>query len=145
VSKGLSDRIAGAVILALAIWYYWVATGFRQGFGDPVGPAAFPKMVAVPTAIFALFLIVRPDPGPTWIHRPGIWRQLAALGTLLAYPPLIEPLGFPAATFLGVVALAKILGASWLAATVTGVSVGVGLYIIFDPLLGLPLPLAPGL
>ena len=141
--RGLSDRIAGAVILALAIWYYWASTGFRQTFGDPVGPAAFPQMVAIPTGLFAIFLIVRPDPGPTWVHGSGVWRQLAALGSLVLFPVLIGPLGFPAATFIGVLVLARILGATWLAGTVTGVSVGIGLYVIFDPLLGLPLPLGP--
>ena len=143
MSRRLSDRVAGAIILALAVWYYWVSTGFRESFGDPVGPAAFPQMVAVPTGLFALFLILRPDPDPSWLHRPGIWRQLGALATLLAYPPLILPLGFPAATFLGVVVLARIIGAGWLAAVVTGLLVGPGLYVIFDPLLGLPLPLRP--
>ena len=142
--KGLSDRVAGAIILALAIWYYWVATGFRQSFGDPVGPSAFPQMVAVPTGLFAIFLIVRPDPGPTWIHgTAGAFRQVAALLALVLFPILIGPLGFPAAAFIGVVVLARILGATWLAGTVTGIVVGIGLYVIFDPLLGLPLPLGP--
>lgn len=143
MTKGLSDRIAGAVILALAAWYWWVAEGFSESFGDPVGPAAFPQMVAVPTAAFALFLILRPDPDPVWIHVPGVWRQLATVATLFAYPYLIEPLGFPAATFLAGAALSRVLGAGWLAAALTGAALGPGLYILFDPLLGLPLPLLP--
>jgi len=143
VSLRLSDRIAGAVILALAGWYWWVADGFRESFGDPVGPSAFPQMVAVPTAAFALFLIVRPDPDPKWLHFPGVWRQVATLATLLIYPLLIEPAGFPAATFLGAGALSRILGATWLGAVALGLIVGPGLWVLFDPLLGLPLPLLP--
>lgn len=139
----LSDRIAGAIVLALAIWYFWTATGFREDFGDPVGPAAFPEMLAIPTGLFALFLILRPDPEPTWIHVPGVFRQIATLAALLAYPLLIEPLGFPAATFLGAGALSRILGAGWLGAVLTGLATGLGLWIIFDPLLGLPLPFLP--
>ncbi len=144
LDRRLSDRIAGVIILALAVWYWWIANGFRESFGDPVGPSAFPQMVAVPTALFALFMIVRPDPSPAWVRGWRLARQAGFLATLLAYPLLIEPLGFPASTLLGTAVLARLLGARWLAAVITGLVVGPGLYVIFDPLLGLPLPLGPG-
>lgn len=143
MTRRLSDRLAGAIVLALAVWYHRTAEGFSESFGDPVGPSAFPQMIAVPTGALALFLLVRPDPDPKWLHLPGAWRQIATLVTLLAYPTLIEPAGFPAATFLGAAALSRILGASWLGATAVGLAVGPGLWLIFDPLLGLPLPLLP--
>ena len=141
----LSDRIAGTIVLVLAIWYWWVASQFPASFGDPVGAATFPQMVAVPTGLFALYLIVRPDPDPVWVRVPAIWKQIITVAILLAYPPVIIPLGYPLATFFGATALSRVLGGTWLAAVGTGLVTGGGLFIIFDRLLGLPLPLLPGL
>ena len=141
----LSDRIAGAVILALAVWYGWTASSYQQSFSDPVGPSLFPQLVAVPLGLLALALIVRPDPDPTWLHGSHKLRQGATLLILVAYPALIEPLGFPLSTTLGALLLARVLGAGWLPSTLTGLVVGIGLFLTFDTLLGLPLPLEPAL
>ncbi|WP_205520996.1 tripartite tricarboxylate transporter TctB family protein [Propylenella binzhouense] len=143
MTNGLSDRVAGAVLLALAV-AFWVAAGqYAVTFGDPVGPAAFPKLVAVPLGLFSLYLIFRPDPDPRWFVWPGVVGQAATLAVLVLYPLLLEPLGFPLATALASAVLARVLGAAWLAALVLGVAVGGGLFLVFDSVLGLPLPLAP--
>jgi putative tricarboxylic transport membrane protein len=139
----LSDRIAGAIILALAAWYGWTASSYQLSFSDPVGPSLFPQLVAVPLGLLALALIVRPDPDPTWLHGSHTARQGATLLILIAYPVLLEPLGFPFSTFLGTLLLARVLGAGWLQSTLTGLVVGLGLFLTFDTLLGLPLPLEP--
>jgi putative tricarboxylic transport membrane protein len=141
----LSDRIAGAILLAAAAWYGWAASSYQQSFSDPVGPSLFPQLVAVPLGLLALALIVRPDPDPAWLHGSHTLRQGATLLILVAYPALLEPLGFPLSTFLGTLLLARVLGATWLQSTLTGLAVGVGLFLTFDTLLGLPLPLEPGL
>lgn len=141
----LGDRIAGGILLLLAIWYWWVADGFEESFGDPVGPAAFPQLVAIPMGLFAAFLIVRPDRDATWIHVPGIFKQGITLAALLAYPALIEPLGFPLSTLVATAVLSRVLGGSWLQATLTGLAVGFGLFVTFDQLLGLSLPFLPTL
>ena len=145
MTRGLGDRIAGLLLLGLAVWYWWVAGGFQDSFGDPVGPAAFPQLVAIPMGLFAAFLVLRPDADPSWPRLPALGRQLLVLATLLAVPALIETLGFPLTAALGTAVMARILGAAWLAAVTTGLAVGFGLYVIFDPLLGLPLPFAPDL
>jgi putative tricarboxylic transport membrane protein len=145
VTHRLSDRIAGAIFLALALWYGLSASGYQAGFSDPLGPSGFPRAVALPLGAFALFLILRPDPDPVWIHRSAAARQLVTLAILLAYPFALEPLGFPLATFLGTAFLGRVLGATWLQAVILGLVVGFGLFVIFDTLLGLPLPLEPAL
>lgn len=134
------DRIAGAVVLVLSVLYWRAAGGIGGGFGDPVGPAAFPRLIAVPTGALALFLMIRPDPDERWWHGRQSGAQAAALASLLAVPFLIEALGFPITASLGGGALALVLGARALAALVTGLMVGFGLYLAFDTLLGLPLP-----
>jgi putative tricarboxylic transport membrane protein len=140
----VSDRVAGAVFLALAAWIWWKAGSFRLAFGDPVGPSAFPRLVAAPMAFCALVLLVAPDAEPDWPRGGALLRQGAALATLLAYPALLAPLGFPLATAAAVAALARTLGAGWGAGLAAGAAMGLGLWALFDPLLGLPLPLLPG-
>ena len=137
------DRAAGAVVLAVSVAYWWAASDLGGGFGDPVGPAAFPRLIAVPTGALALFLLVRPDPDARWWHGRQSAAQMAALAALLAVPVLIEPLGFPITATLAGAALAIVLGAGPVAALLTGLAVGVGLFVAFDTVLGLPLPALP--
>ncbi|HET7410782.1 MAG TPA: tripartite tricarboxylate transporter TctB family protein [Paracoccaceae bacterium] len=139
----LSDRIAGAIILALAVWYFIQAGTYEAGLSDPAGPTLFPQAVAVPTGFFALLLILRPDPNPVWFRWPHVVGQIAMLVVLIVYPLLIEPLGFPISTFLGTVLLARILGGTWLQSVVTGLAMGIGLFLMFDIVFGLPLPAGP--
>jgi putative tricarboxylic transport membrane protein len=143
VTARLSDRIAGAILLALAIWYFIDAGSYAVEFGDPAGPVLFPRAVAVPTAIFALLLILRPDPDPVWIRWPHVIAQLATLAILVVYPLTIEPLGFPLSTTLAAALLSRILGGSWLASVLCGLAMGFGLFFLFDWGFGLPLPKGP--
>jgi len=142
VTRGLSDRIAGAILLVLAIAYGLAASNFQVNFGDPVGPAAFPRLIAVPMAVFALALVVRPDANPVWRASAGM-RQILTVAVLFAYPFVIEAFGFPLSTAIGAALLARLLGAPWGAAAITGLALGFGLFVVFDTLLGLPLPFAP--
>lgn len=139
----MSDRIAGAILFLLAIWYWWQAGTYVVRFGDPAGPALFPRVVAVPFALLALVLIVRPDPNPTWLTWPAAARQIGALVVLFTYPLAIKPLGFPIATFAACLPLSMILGGTWLQATLTSLAIALGLYFLFDRLFGLPLPPGP--
>lgn len=139
----LSDRIAGAIILALAIWY-WIAAGtYSVSYGDPAGPGFFPRLIAVPMGLFAVFLIVRPDPDPTWVRWPHVLGQIGTLAILFGYPLIIEPAGFPLSTSLAAALLAKILGGTWLQSVLSGLVMGFGLFLLFDTVFGLPLPTGP--
>ena len=139
----MSDRLTGLLIAALAVWYGWTATGFEEAFGDPVGPSAFPELLAVPMGLFALFLVVRPDPEPVWPHGAPLRRQIAMVAALLAYPFLLEPLGFPLATALGAAVMSLLLGGPRLGSAISAVAVAIGLFLAFDTVLGLHLPLLP--
>lgn len=138
-----SDRIAGAIFLALAIWY-WIAAGtYAVRFGDPAGPSFFPRMIAVPMGVFALFLILRPDADPVWFRKSQLFGQAATLAVLFGYPLAIVPIGFPLSTLVATMLLAKILGARWLQALGLGAATGFGLFFLFDLVFGLPLPAGP--
>ncbi|MEO3435123.1 tripartite tricarboxylate transporter TctB family protein [Inquilinus sp. CAU 1745] len=139
----MSDRIAGLLFLALSIWYGVTAGTYEASFGDPLGPAAFPVMLAIPAGLFSLYLILRPDPDPEWSVGGPLLRQVATLAVLVGYALLLEDLGYLAATFAGVVLMSRLLGAGWLKSAISGAAMSIGLYIVFDRLLGLPLPLLP--
>lgn len=141
----MSDRIAGLIFLALSIWYGLTAGNYEASFGDPLGPAAFPQMLAVPAALFSLYMIFRPDPDPEWVVGTPAVRQFATLAVLIAYAFLLEDLGFVLATALGVALLGRLLGSGWGKSTVSGVVMSVSLFVVFDSLLGLPLPLYPAI
>jgi putative tricarboxylic transport membrane protein len=139
----LSDRIAGTILFVLAVWYWWDAGNYAVSFGDPAGPSLFPRVVAVPFALLALALILRPDPDPQWLRWPAAARQAGALVVLFGYPLAIAPLGFPIATFVACLPLSMILGGSALQATLASLAIALGLYFLFDGLFGLPLPPGP--
>lgn len=138
-----SDRVAGAIFLALAIWYWIEAGSYAVRFGDPAGPSFFPRLVAVPMGVFALFLILRPDADPVWFRWPQLLNQAGTLAVLFGYPVAIEPLGFPISTLIATMLLAKILGGTWLQAIGLGIAMGFGLFFLFDAGFGLPLPAGP--
>jgi putative tricarboxylic transport membrane protein len=137
----VSDRIAGILLAAIAVWFGWTAGAYEEGFTDPLGPAAFPRFVAFPLGALALVLVVRPDAEPAWPHGAAFLRQGAAVLVLVTYALLLEEMGFPLATFAASSILARMLGATWPGSLAAGAGLGVGLWVIFDPLLGLPLPL----
>ena len=139
----MSDRILGLIILGLAIWYGWTAGSYEASFGDPLGPAAFPQILAAPTALLSLLLILRPDPDPGWVVGGPALRQAATVAVLLAYAFFLEDLGYILATALGAITMSRLLGAGWLKSTAAGVMLAVALFVTFDTLLGLPLPLYP--
>jgi putative tricarboxylic transport membrane protein len=129
----VSDRLTGLVLLALAIAYGMTASG-------PLGPAVFPVVLAVPLGLFGLYLIVRPDREPAWPKGPALMKQILALVAFVAYAYLLEPLGFVVSTFLAVVALGWLLGARLHQAAAAGAGIALVLFVLFDTLLGLPLP-----
>lgn len=139
----MTDRIVGLVLLALSIWYGTTAGGYEASFGDPLGPAAFPIMLSVPAAVLSLALILRPDAEPAWPTGWPLLRQAACLSLLLAYAGLLEVLGFPLATFLAVALMGRLLRTSWPKAALSGAIMSALLFLAFDRVLDLPLPLLP--
>jgi putative tricarboxylic transport membrane protein len=136
----VSDRLTGLVLLAFAVAYGFVAGGNQAMIWDPLGPAVFPIVLAIPLGLFSLSLILRPDREPAWPKGAALLKQLLALVAFVAYAYLLEPLGFVVSTFLAVVVLGWLLGARLHQAGAAGVGIALVLFVLFDTLLGLPLP-----
>jgi putative tricarboxylic transport membrane protein len=136
----VSDRLTGLALLALAVAYGIAAGGYQAMIGDPLGPAVFPTALAVALGLLSLYLIVRPDAEPDWPRRRALLKQVLTLVAFVAYAYLLEPLGFLVSTFVAVAVLGWLLGARLWQAGASGVAIAAVLFVLFDTVLGLPLP-----
>jgi putative tricarboxylic transport membrane protein len=135
----ISIRVAGAAIFGIAALYAWNASAYEASFGDVLGPVVFPVLVAIPTMLLAASLVVFPSGRVDWPAPGRIGRQAVALAVLVAYSLTLKPLGFPLATFGLIGVLAMVLGGTPAKALILGASMSLGLWALFDQVLGLPL------
>jgi putative tricarboxylic transport membrane protein len=140
-----TDRWIALGLLALAGLYAWEARTFQAGFlVDPVGPRAFPLLLAGLMGLAALLLGLRPGAGrPAWPARPTWMRAGVLCAGLVAYGYLLEPLGYVAATTAVMLGLATLFGGPPARAGLASLAVVVTLYLLFSALLGLYLPAFP--
>lgn len=136
----MSDRIVGLVLVLLASGYGWIAGEYDTGFSDPVGPAVFPRLLALVIGLLGLWLIFRPDPEPDWSDSRTLGIQSVAVALMLGYALLLVPVGFLIATTVLAAALAAMLGARPLPALASGALVSAGVYLLFTQGLELSLP-----
>ncbi len=136
-----SDRIFGGIWLLVAIAMGVLASKFVAPFAyEPIGPSRYPILLAVLNALCGLWMILRPGPEPEW---PGIalWRKIFVMfATLLTYALLFQDLGFMLATALLTVALGLLYGGTPKKCIIGGALMGPGLYVFFDKLLDVALP-----
>lgn len=137
----MTDRITGLLLLMLAVAYGILGSGFESDFiTDPLGPTAFPIMLAILLALFSLNLLLRPDPEPDW-HGAAVWRrQIFALAALIIYALVLEYFGFILSSTVLVAYLAWLMGADLRHTATTGIGATILLYFLFNNFLGLPLP-----
>ncbi|MGM0694492.1 MAG: tripartite tricarboxylate transporter TctB family protein [Pseudomonadota bacterium] len=144
-SGALGDRIAGGVLLILAVVAWWLSHEYTGGFGQSVGPGVFPRLVSVPLGLLSVYLLVRPGLNQCWPDRAALIRQLLLLSLLMVYAGLVEPLGFLPTALLTVILMIRLFGARWQQALPFGLLLCVSLYLLFEFALGMPLPDMPGL
>lgn len=137
----MTDRLAGICFFLLAAGYLWLSTGYTASFGDPLGPAIFPRVIGIPAILLGLALTIWPRHSADWAGPAGLLRQAAALGLLLGYALLLEPLGFVPSTFAAILGLGLLMGAPPARGFLTAGIAAPGLYLLFDRLMGLPLPM----
>ncbi len=140
----MSDRVFGAIGLALAAFFIWQATLIELSFiTDPVGPRIFPIIIGIVLGLASLVVLLRPDAEPHW---PGIGRLAEIAGAvvvMVAYAELLPVLGFVIATAVAAAILPWRLGTAPLWSVVTGVLISVGIYVVFRLILGLSLARGP--
>lgn len=138
----MTDRITGLVLLIFAIIYGFGATRLKVGFGsDPLGPKAFPLMLAIILGLVAIAIMIRTDPNPKWITRAGWINFVIVPISFILYAYLLVPIGFILATTLETAFVSQRFGAKLLPALITGLISSLVLYALFVFALGLPLPI----
>jgi putative tricarboxylic transport membrane protein len=137
----MSDRIFAVLLLLGAVSYAIVAYSLEVPFQyEPLGPKPWPILIAVIVSIWAVIVLVRPDPEPHWPVGGTLVRHGVLLIGLALYAVLFEPLGFMLTTTVVCAVFALMLRAPMLWAGAFGLLMGVAGYYLWTELLQLNLP-----
>lgn len=136
----MSDRITGLIVVVLALAYFASATTLGEPFfADPLGPKAFPMLIASVGAVCGLVMLLKPDTEPQWPKLTTLFHLAIAVVALVLYAFALKPLGFLASTALAGMAVSYLIEAHPRNAVITGVALSGGLFLIFKFIFGLSL------
>lgn len=136
-----SDRMLGALCLAAAGAMAWAARDYTAAIAyEPVGPRAFPLLLAALIAACGAWLVARPSPHAAVVAGARVRPLLVSIAAIVAYALLFQPLGFTVATALLAVPVGVAFGGRWRQSLLGGLGLGLGLYLLFDRLLDVVLP-----
>ena len=137
----MSDRILGAVCVAVAAAMAWSAQDYAAAISyEPVGPKAFPLLLAGLLAVAGAWVALRPARHGESLGWAEIRRVTPGAVAMLVYALLFETLGFTLATALMAVPVGMAFGGSWKQALAGGAGLGVALFLLFDKALDVVLP-----
>ena len=143
----LVQRLFAAVLLlacaalALMAWPYQAAFSY-----EPVGPRAFPLLMLGLMGTALLYMVFRPTPIEHTEDEPPLDRQTLTkicicVVLLLVFAGLFEPLGFILSSMLIGIPMARLYGGRWMPSVVVTTLMAIGLYLLFDRVMDVPLPL----
>ena len=143
-----ADLLIGLGLLVFTGLYAQQSFMIRRGFAsDRLGPAFFPRLLALALAVLAVTLIVRALAGRSDPSRPPAIRLGAFAGVLVllvAYALLMPRVGFVLATPVLLGPVIWLLGLrSWASLLGTALGVTAVLYIVFARGLHVLLPMGP--
>ncbi|MES2838906.1 MAG: tripartite tricarboxylate transporter TctB family protein [Pseudomonadota bacterium] len=140
----MSDRVLGAVCVVASAAMAWAAQDYTAAISyEPVGPRAFPLLLACGLGLSGLWLVLRPSAGSEAFQGVPWMSTALCAGAVLAYALLFQWLGFALATALMALPVGMAFGGSWKQSLTGGAALGVVLYLLFDKLLDVVLPTGP--
>ncbi len=140
----MSDRLFGFAALVLAGLMTWGASVIEESFiQDPLGPKAFPLVIAVVLAITGIIMILKPDDEPDWPARGKFLRIIWSVVAMVLYAELLPIVGFVVTTAVAAAFLSWQLGATLRQAAMGGALISGGIYVVFHLVLGLALARGP--
>jgi putative tricarboxylic transport membrane protein len=140
----MSDRIFGGIALTVSLLMMWATTLIEESFiQDPLGPKAFPMVIAAVMAVTGVVMMFKPDAEPEWPKLFKLLELLATLGVMVAYAQLLPIAGFVVSTFFITAFLCWRLGASPRQSLQGGALISIGVYALFQYALGLNLAAGP--
>jgi putative tricarboxylic transport membrane protein len=143
----MSQRIFSVVLLLACVGLGIVAWGYHAPFSyEPVGPRAYPMLLLTLMGLGALYLLVKPSSTTSHDDEPPLDRHVVRKVTscvviFTLYAALFEPLGFIPASLIFGIAMARLYEGTWKTSVISGVVLAVGLFVLFDKILDVPLPL----
>lgn len=141
-----ADRIAGSVFFLLGVGAVIGAVRLQIGSPSEPQPGFFPVLGGAALMLLSAILIVQNFRGRSSGAEPfgPLRAPLLALAGLVAFVALLGPLGYvPATATLAVVLLLVFeVRTLWVFALTVPI-LSVGTYVLFDRMLGIPLPPGP--
>ena len=143
----LVQRVFASVLLLACIGLALMAWPYQAAFSyEPVGPRAFPLLMLGLMGLALLYMVFRPAPIKHSEEEPPLDRETLtkiAICTvlLLIFAGLFEPLGFILSSILIGIPMARLYGGRWLPSSVIISLMAIGLYVLFDKMMDVPLPL----
>lgn len=143
----LFQRLFSAGWLVACLVFAYLAWSYQAAFSyEPVGPRAFPLLMLGLMAAALLWLTLRPTriehkEGEPVLDRDSLRKVVACVVLMLVYAGLFEPLGFIVSSTLVGVLMGRLYGGRWKPSTIAAVLISLGLYVLFDRTLDVPLPL----
>jgi len=136
----MSDRLIGIIIALMALAFFASATQLEAPFfSDPVGPKLFPYFISIIAFLASFRMIFMPDEKPTWPVLSTFANLGIAIMVLVFYAYSLRPLGFLVPTALCASILSYQIRPKYMTSLITGISLSIGLFIIFKFFLGLGL------
>lgn len=140
----MSDRIFGIFGLLFAGLVVWATGRIEESFiQDPLGPKAFPLVIAALTALSSVAMLFKPEPNPAW---PSLkkWLEMAVtVGIMVAYALVLPELGFVLSSAALAAFMVWRLGGSPVQSVVGGSLMSAGFFLLFSYALNLSLARGP--
>ena len=143
----LLQRIFASVLLLVCVGLALMAWPYQAAFSyEPVGPRAFPLLMLGLMGLGLIYMIFRPTPvvhseEDPQLDRDTLTKIAVCVVLLLIFAGTFEPLGFILSSLLIGIPMARLYGGRWLPSVVIISVMSVGLYLLFDKAMDVPLPL----
>ena len=143
----LLQRIFASVLLLVCVGLALMAWPYQAAFSyEPVGPRAFPLLMLGLMGLGLTYMIVRPTPvvhseEDPQLDRDTLLKIAVCVVLLLIFAGTFEPLGFILSSILIGIPMARLYGGRWVPSVVIISVMSVGLSLLFDKAMDVPLPL----
>jgi putative tricarboxylic transport membrane protein len=141
------QRIFAAFLLLVCAGLAAMAWPYQAPFSyEPVGPRAFPLLMLGLMSLALIYMLFRPAPIVHTEEEPELDRETiikitACVALLLIFAGTFEPLGFILSSILIGIPMARLYGGRWVPSVIVVILMSVGLYLLFDKAMDVPLPL----
>lgn len=136
-----SSRVAAAILIAFAVILAIGTSQIEYAFSsDPLGPRAFPYLLAVLLAFCGLWYFLNPGTASPWPQMAVLRSALVLIAVTAISVGLMDKIGFLTAAFFMSACAAYLFGAAPLMAIAIGAAQAVFWFVLFKYALGTYLP-----